>query len=73
METINAIYMFIIGIFLGSFFNVLGYRIPKRMSIIKPGSHCPECKSSLKVRDLVPIFHIYFYEENVDIVKRKYR
>lgn len=71
METINAIYMFIIGIFLGSFFNVLGYRIPKRMSIIKPGSHCPECKSPLKVRDLVPILSYIFLRGKCRYCKKK--
>ena len=46
---------FITGICLGSFITMLSYRLPKRLSIIAPRSHCPSCKTTLGVRDLVPI------------------
>ena len=38
------IIMFIIGTIFGSFYNVVGYRIPKDESIVYPPSHCPKCK-----------------------------
>ncbi|MFY9287414.1 MAG: prepilin peptidase [Alphaproteobacteria bacterium] len=43
------------GIALGSFISMLSYRLPLNMSIIKPGSYCPKCKTGLKPTDLVPI------------------
>jgi leader peptidase (prepilin peptidase) / N-methyltransferase len=43
------------GLVLGSFVTMLGYRLPRRLSIVWPGSHCPACKTPLKPRDLVPV------------------
>lgn len=48
--------MFIIGAVFGSFFNVVGYRLPKGESIISPPSHCPNCNHKLKWYELFPIF-----------------
>lgn len=56
MEIFISIYIFIIGIIFGSFFNVCIYRIPEKQSISNPPSHCPNCNTRLKPRDLVPIF-----------------
>ena len=47
--------MFIIGTIFGSFYNVVGYRVPKEESIIFPPSHCPKCNHKLKAIELVPI------------------
>ena len=48
--------IFISGLLIGSFLNVVIYRLPKHQSIIRPASHCPKCGTSLQVRDLVPVF-----------------
>jgi leader peptidase (prepilin peptidase)/N-methyltransferase len=40
---------------LGSFFNVLIYRIPKKQSIIFPGSHCESCKKAIPIYQNIPI------------------
>lgn len=48
------------GLILGSFFNVVIYRFPSGISIVRPGSHCPHCKSPLKTADLVPVFSYLF-------------
>lgn len=45
----------ITGVILGSFVTMLSYRLPRRLSIIAPGSHCPACKTRLKPIDLVPL------------------
>lgn len=55
MEPFYIIFMFIIGTIFGSFYNVVGYRIPKGESIITPGSHCTNCNSKLTFLDLIPI------------------
>jgi prepilin signal peptidase PulO-like enzyme (type II secretory pathway) len=55
MITINAILFFLLGILFGSFFNVVGLRVPKKESIIAPPSHCPSCKQQLTPSQLIPI------------------
>jgi leader peptidase (prepilin peptidase)/N-methyltransferase len=48
-------YIFILGLLLGSFFNVVGLRVPKGESIVKPRSHCPRCKRTLTAWELIPV------------------
>ncbi len=43
------------GAAVGSFLNVLIYRLPRNLSIAFPPSHCPACRHRLGVRDLVPL------------------
>lgn len=51
--------VFILGCILGSFANVLIYRIPKRISIIFPNSFCPSCKTPIKYYDNIPIISYF--------------
>ncbi len=60
MEYILLIYIFIIGIIFGSFFNVCIFRIPNNQSISNPPSHCYNCNTRLKSLDLVPILSWLF-------------
>ncbi len=53
---IYSILFFVFGICFGSFFNVVGYRLPNNMSISFPSSHCPNCNHKLKAYELIPIF-----------------
>jgi len=48
-------YSFIIGLCIGSFINVVVYRFPNNLSIIKPRSFCPNCKNKLTWRENIPI------------------
>ena len=52
----QILFIFLMGISIGSFLNVCIYRLPLGMSIIKPNSHCFNCKTELKFRDMVPVF-----------------
>lgn len=56
MEIMYIVFIFIIGCIFGSFFNVVGYRVPNELSIVRPGSFCPKCKHSLSWYELIPIF-----------------
>ena len=47
--------LFIIGAILGSFFNVVIYRVPRGESIIRPPSACPACGTRLRARDNIPV------------------
>lgn len=56
MEIFIEIYVFIVGMIFGSFFNVCIFRIPEKQSISNPPSHCPNCDTRLKPIDLIPVF-----------------
>ena len=43
------------GAIWGSFLNVVIYRVPLGMSVVRPGSHCPGCGKPLSALDNVPI------------------
>ncbi|MEN6391752.1 MAG: prepilin peptidase [Syntrophomonas sp.] len=52
--------MVVVGLIIGSFTNVLIYRLPKGESVVWPGSHCPNCKQRLRTLDLVPVLSFLF-------------
>lgn len=54
-EIFQQIFIFIFGAILGSFFNVCIYRLPIGESIITPLSHCPSCKTRIKILENIPI------------------
>ncbi|WP_008319350.1 prepilin peptidase [Leptolyngbya sp. PCC 6406] len=47
--------MFWVGAAVGSFLNVVVYRIPAGLSLLHPPSHCPKCHHRLQAHDNVPI------------------
>lgn len=47
--------VFLYGVAIGSFLNVLIYRFPIGIPVVKGRSFCPKCNIKLKVYDLVPI------------------
>jgi len=55
-----ALFVFIFGIILGSFLNVLIYRIPLKLDFVKGRSFCPACHHSLSAWDLFPVFSYLF-------------
>lgn len=52
--------LFILGAVLGSFYNVVGYRLPKGESIVSPPSHCTKCGNRLGILELIPIVSYLF-------------
>ncbi len=52
--------VFFYGICIGSFLNVVIFRLPKNESLIKRSSHCMTCGEKIRIRDLVPIFSWLF-------------
>ena len=54
-EIIIIVWYFVLGGVIGSFLNVVVYRVPKGISLIEPPSHCPKCKHRVRWRDNVPI------------------
>jgi leader peptidase (prepilin peptidase) / N-methyltransferase len=43
------------GATIGSFLNVVAYRVPRGESLVHPGSRCPGCGSAIKAYDNVPV------------------
>jgi leader peptidase (prepilin peptidase)/N-methyltransferase len=43
------------GLIIGSFLNVVAYRLPRRQSLVSPGSRCPGCGVGIKPYDNIPI------------------
>ena len=45
----------LVGLAVGSFLNVVIYRLPRDMSLSKPASHCPKCEQKIKWYDNIPL------------------
>src|SRR5215212_6819683 len=45
----------VFGLLLGSFLNVVAYRLPRGESLAFPGSHCPSCETPIRPWDNVPV------------------
>ena len=46
---------FLFGLLIGSFLNVVIYRLPLRKSIVFPGSHCTSCNAEIRWFDNIPV------------------
>jgi len=55
-----GIITFVFGLVLGSFYTVVGERMPEGKSIVKPPSHCTNCNHVLKFYELIPVFSYIF-------------
>lgn len=49
------VYAFVVGAVVGSFLNVLIHRVPRRLSIVSPGSACPACSAAIRWYDNIPL------------------
>lgn len=48
-------FAFLFGLVIGSFLNVVIFRLPEGQSIVSPGSHCPGCEAPIAWYDNVPV------------------
>lgn len=51
-----GLFLFLFGLLIGSFLNVVAIRVLKRESIAYPPSHCVHCNHRLHAKDLAPVF-----------------
>ena len=56
IEWVWLIFMFVFGSCIGSFLNVVIYRLPRDKSLIHPGSSCPKCGRAIRFYDNIPLF-----------------
>jgi len=45
----------VLGAVLGSFLTCVWHRLPRGLSLRQPPSHCPACRTTLGVQELIPI------------------
>ena len=43
------------GLLIGSFLNVVIWRVPRGESVVRPRSHCPKCEQPIAPRDDIPL------------------
>ena len=55
MTALAIAFAAVCGAMLGSFINVVIYRLPRGESLVAPGSHCPSCNTAVKPYDNVPV------------------
>ena len=55
MGSLVVVFAGILGALIGSFLNVVIWRIPRRESIVSPASHCPRCDAQIRRRDNIPV------------------
>ena len=46
----------LLGLLIGSFLNVVIWRVPRKLSVVRPPSHCPECETPIRPLDNIPVF-----------------
>lgn len=71
MNTLYLIIFFIFGMFFGSFFTVIGLRMPKDEPFLTGRSHCDNCLHELSLLDMVPIFSYLFLRGKCRYCKEK--
>ncbi len=57
---VQILLIFSFGLIFGSFLNVCIYRLPKKQSIVWPGSHCPSCKTAIPLWQNIPVLSYIF-------------
>lgn len=55
MNILYLIIFFLLGLFMGSFFTVIGLRLPKHEDFISNRSYCDSCKHTLSFLDMIPV------------------
>lgn len=71
IELLYYLIFFILGTVFGSFYNVLGLRLPNNESVVFPSSHCPKCNHELKWYELIPILSFIFLKGRCKKCKEK--
>ena len=55
MTGLIVVLLAILGLAIGSFLNVVIWRIPRNESVVSPPSHCPGCDGEIRHRDNIPV------------------
>lgn len=55
LDFVTALWLGFIGACIGSFLNVVAYRMPLGLSVVWKPSHCPKCGHDIRPRDNLPV------------------
>ena len=55
MLTLVVVFTAVLGLAVGSFLNVVIWRVPRGESVVSPPSHCPGCDRPVRPRDNIPV------------------
>ena len=55
LDLVTACWIGVLGACIGSFLNVVAYRMPRGMSVVWKPSHCPRCSHPIRARDNLPV------------------
>ena len=71
MNLLYLIIFFIFGLFMGSFYTVVGLRLPNHEKIVNDRSHCDECGHELSFLDMIPVISYLFLKGKCRYCKEK--
>jgi leader peptidase (prepilin peptidase)/N-methyltransferase len=60
LSILLIVYLFLFGLCVGSFLNVVIYRLPREKSLVSPGSSCPVCSNKIRFYDNIPLLSWLF-------------
>src|ERR1043165_3687294 len=55
MVGVLVLFCGLLGLLIGSFLNVVIWRVPRKLSVVRPPSHCPGCETPLRPRGNIPV------------------
>jgi len=55
VSALVVVFCGVLGLLIGSFLNVVVWRVPRGESVVSPPSHCPKCDTPIAPRDNVPV------------------
>ncbi|MBU3942406.1 prepilin peptidase [Patescibacteria group bacterium] len=67
----SGIFVFILGLFIGSFLNCFVYRLHEKEPFVTGRSFCPKCRHNLSWLDLVPVFSFLFLKGKCRYCQKK--
>jgi leader peptidase (prepilin peptidase) / N-methyltransferase len=67
----HLIFIFLIGLCVGSFVNVCIYRLPKSKQVLLGRSYCPKCKKKIKWFDNIPVLSYFLLNRKCRSCKKK--
>ena len=60
MDGVVVVFCAVLGLAIGSFLNVVIWRVPRKESVVRPPSHCPQCQTPISPRDNIPVLSWLF-------------
>ena len=63
MELTYILLFFILGTYMGSFYTVVGLRLPNKEDFIFSRSRCDQCKHQLSLIEMVPILSYFLLKK----------